>query len=31
LEKKFIRKIDCGDFHSLALDENGSIYSWGMG
>ena len=31
LEKKFIKKIDCGDFHSLALDDNGGIYSWGAG
>jgi alpha-tubulin suppressor-like RCC1 family protein len=31
LEKKFIKKIDCGDFHSLALDNNGEIYSWGSG
>ena len=31
LEKKFIKKIDCGDFHSLALDSNGEIYSWGSG
>jgi len=23
--------IDCGDFHSLALDETGALYSWGGG
>jgi alpha-tubulin suppressor-like RCC1 family protein len=30
LEKKFITKIDCGDFHSLALDDHGTLYSWGI-
>jgi alpha-tubulin suppressor-like RCC1 family protein len=23
--------IDCGDFHSLALENNGTLYSWGAG
>ena len=31
LEKKIITHIDCGDFHSLALEENGTLYSWGLG
>ena len=30
LEKKIITKIECGDFHSLALDQNGVLYAWGM-
>lgn len=29
LESKFIIRIECGDFHSLALEDNGSVYSWG--
>ena len=31
LENKKITKIDCGDFHSLALDKDGMLYSWGVG
>lgn len=31
LEGKRIKQIDCGDFHSLALEENGNLYSWGAG
>lgn len=31
LEAKKIKQIDCGDFHSLALEENGTLYSWGVG
>ena len=31
LEKKIIVHIDCGDFHSIALEEGGILYSWGMG
>jgi alpha-tubulin suppressor-like RCC1 family protein len=31
LEGKKIKSIDCGDFHSLALQESGSLYSWGAG
>lgn len=23
--------IACGDFHSLALDDEGRVYSWGGG
>ena len=30
LAKRFITKIECGDFHSLALENNGTLYSWGM-
>jgi alpha-tubulin suppressor-like RCC1 family protein len=28
---KHIIDIDCGDHHSLALDGNGKVYSWGGG
>lgn len=31
LENKRITYIDCGDFHSLALDDKGALYSWGGG
>lgn len=31
LERKTIVQIGCGDFHSLALEDNGTLYSWGMG
>ena len=31
LETKRIIQIDCGDFHSLALEEKGSLYTWGVG
>lgn len=31
LEGKKIVQIDCGDFHSLALENNGTLYSWGAG
>ena len=31
LQTKFITTIDCGDFHSLALEDNGNLYSWGIG
>lgn len=26
-----IKEISCGDFHSLALDKEGKVYSWGGG
>jgi alpha-tubulin suppressor-like RCC1 family protein len=28
---KFVTDIDCGDHHSIALDGNGKIYTWGGG
>lgn len=28
---KHIIDIDCGDFHSIALDGNGNVYTWGGG
>ena len=28
---KSIIQIDCGDFHSAALDANGDLYTWGGG
>ena len=28
---KFIIDIGCGDHHSIALDGNGKVYSWGGG
>ena len=28
---KDIIQIDCGDFHSAALDANGDLYTWGGG
>ena len=31
LTHKNIKHIDCGDFHSLALDDQGQLYSWGGG
>ena len=31
LESLFIKRIDCGDFHSLALENIGNVYSWGIG
>lgn len=31
LESKIIIKIGCGDFHSVALEDNGNLYSWGKG
>ena len=31
LANKKIVQIDCGDFHSLALEDNGTLYSWGAG
>jgi alpha-tubulin suppressor-like RCC1 family protein len=27
----FITQIDCGDYHSVALDQYGVLYSWGGG
>jgi hypothetical protein len=23
--------VDCGDFHSVALDQNGRVFTWGGG
>lgn len=31
LINNYITDIDCGDFHSLALDDEGRLYSWGGG
>ena len=31
LKNKFITFIDCGDFHSVALDNKGVLYTWGGG
>jgi len=31
LQSRFIVSIDCGDFHSLALDEQGRLFTWGGG
>jgi alpha-tubulin suppressor-like RCC1 family protein len=31
LKGKNIVDIACGDFHSLALDDQGRVYSWGGG
>lgn len=31
LQTKIITKIDCGQYHSLALEDNGALYSWGTG
>ncbi len=31
LRKRPIHKIACGAYHSLAVDDEGSIYSWGEG
>ena len=28
---KSIIQIDCGDFHSAALESNGDLYTWGGG
>jgi len=28
---KDIAYIDCGDLHSLALEKNGTLWSWGTG
>lgn len=29
LRKKPIHKIACGAYHSLAIDDEGALYSWG--
>lgn len=31
LEGRVITKIGCGDFHSVALEDNGNLYTWGKG
>lgn len=31
LADKHISYIDCGDFHSLALDYEGRLFTWGGG
>ena len=31
LRKRPIHKIACGAYHSLVVDDEGSIYSWGEG
>lgn len=30
-QKATVIQVDCGDYHSLALDLNGRLYSWGGG
>ena len=29
LYKKCVTQVSCGDFHTLALEENGILWSWG--
>jgi len=29
IERKNFIKIDCGEFHSLALTDEGNVYAWG--
>lgn len=29
LRKRPIHKIACGAYHSLAIDDEGSVYTWG--
>lgn len=31
LSSKKIKKISCGEYFGVALDENGKLYSWGNG
>lgn len=31
LRDRVIKQIACGDFHSLALETNGQLWSWGGG
>ena len=31
LQSKIIKAISCGDFHTLALQDNGTVFSWGGG
>ena len=31
LPSKVVTMISCGDFHTLALDNNGQVWSWGGG
>lgn len=31
LRTKVIKQIACGDFHTLALEDTGVLYSWGGG
>ena len=31
LTGKQIHSVSCGGFHTIAVTENGSIYSWGLG
>ena len=31
LQDNTIVQIDCGDFHSIALDSEGRVYTWGGG
>ena len=31
LKDKRIQMVTCGDFHTLALDLNGKVWSWGGG
>lgn len=27
--KKFVTQVACGDYHNLALTEDGVVYTWG--
>ena len=29
--KERVIQVECGDFHSVALDQTGRIFSWGGG
>lgn len=31
LQGNVVIAIDCGDFHSVALDQNGKLFTWGGG
>lgn len=31
LAEHFISQVSCGNEHTLALTENGLVYSWGLG
>ena len=29
LKNRIIKMVSCGDFHTLALEENGQVWAWG--
>ena len=31
LKSRFIVSVACGDFHTLALEQNGHLWAWGGG